>query len=660
MLTIALALTAFASATDTRPAEPIPVLIVSGANNHDWHWTAPELEKLLEASGLFVADITNDPAKTLADRKAIARYKVFVLDYNGPRWGPEAEAGFLGAVESGTGVTVIHAANNAFAGWQEYERLVGYLWRDGTGHGKFHAFDVTLIDRDHPITRGMFDLRAHPDELYHKLWRAPGTDHRVLATAWSSVESGGSGAAEPMITVGSYGKGRVFHTPLGHTWEKSDETRASYADPQFRELVVRGTEWAATGACSGASSTHNQLSKAERDQGWSLLFDGSTPAGWSGFKEAAFPTGTWKVENGLLVSPAEDGSDIASERSFGDFELEFDWRVDPKANSGVIYRVSDEGDATWASGPEYQVIDDAYFGNEPPPLQCAAALYGIMPPAARSLRPVGEFNRGRIVVDGWRIEHWLNGQLNLTCDLASDDGRARILASKFGEMPLFAKSERGRICLQGHGGSVAYRDVKVREHGASGAHGAPITLFNGRDLTGWQGFLGDGSDPKTVWSVAEGGVLVCKGTPVGYIQTEAEYKDYVLELEWRWDPAVTEGRNSGVLLRKIGPDKVWPKALEAQLQDGSAGDFWTIDEFAAKTAPERTNGRNTKKTHANEKPAGEWNRYRITVDHGAVTLEVNGEVLNQASECLDVPGRIALQSEGAPIQFRNIRLTPLE
>jgi type 1 glutamine amidotransferase len=659
MLTIALTFTALAPAASAARSEPIPVLIVSGENNHDWRWTSPELEKILEESGRFAADITYEPAKTLADTKAIARYRAFVLDYNGARWGAEAEAAFLAAVQAGAGVSVIHAADNAFPGWTEYERLVGYLWRQGndTGHGKFHGFDVTVLDREHAITSGLFDLRAHPDELYHKLWKAPDTDHRVLATAWSSEESGGTGAAEPMITVGSYGKGRVFHTPLGHVWEKSEASRASFADRQFRELVARGTEWAATGACSGTASNLNQLSTAEREQGWELLFDGTSTVGWTGFKRPDVPAGSWKVEQGALISPADQDVDLATQREFGDFELEFDWRVDPKANSGVIYRVSDAGDATWTSGPEYQVIDDAYFGAEAPPLQCAGALYGITAPGPRNLSPVGQFNRGRIVAKGWRVEHWLNGQLLLARDLASAEGQALVKASKFGEQPLYAKSARGRIALQGHGGAVAFRNVKVRELGARGER---IALFNGKDLSGWQFFLDDGSDPKAVWSVGSDGVLVCKGTPAGYIQTEREYRNFVLELDWRWDPAVTEGRNSGVLLRKIGPDKIWPKALEAQLMDGNAGDFWLIDGFPATTVPERTNGRNAKKTHANEKPAGEWNRYRITVDRGTVTLEVNGEVLNEARDVLEVPGRIALQSEGAPIHFKDIHLTPIE
>jgi hypothetical protein len=109
----------------------------------------------------------------------------------------------------------------------------------------------------------------------------------------------------------------------------------------------------------------------------------------------------------------------------------------------------------------------------------------------------------------------------------------------------------------------------------------------------------------------------------------------------------------------IGEDKVWPKSVEAQLQSGNAGDFWNIGEFKMVTDPARTNGRNTKKTHGAERPVGEWNEYEIIVNHGDVILFVNGEELNRASGVDEVAGFICLQSEGAEIHFRNIRLTPL-
>ena len=458
-----LAIAAFGLSPRSTPlAEPIRVLIVSGANNHDWEWTSPSLKRMLEASGLFSADVTYDPAETLA-AGGLEKYAAFVLDYNGPRWGSPAEAAFLAAVRTGTGVVVIHAADNAFPGFTAYEQMVGDLWREGTGHGRFHAFDVTILDREHPITRGSFDLRAHPDELYHDLVRAPGTNHRVLATAWSAKASGGTGEAEPMITVGTYGEGRVFHTPLGHVWRGNEASRASHADPQFQTLVRRGTEWVATGRVSDQGSARNRLSAEEQAGGWKLLFDGTSSAGWRGYKAEHFPERGWKIEDGALVCiAAGGGGDIVTSAQYGDFELEFDWRVTEKANSGVIYRVNEEGSATYVSGPEYQVIDDATF-DDPSPLQSAAALYALAAAEHTQPMPVGSFNRGKIVARGWSIEHWLNGELILTCDLASEDGRARIAASKFAALPLFAKSLRGHVALQDHGNEVGYCNLKLRE-----------------------------------------------------------------------------------------------------------------------------------------------------------------------------------------------------
>jgi len=344
----------------------------------------------------------------------------------------------------------------------------------------------------------------------------------------------------------------------------------------------------------------------------------------------------------------------------GDFALAFEFRVASKANSGVMYRVAEDQDATWHTGPEFQVLSDDYGSGEVDPEHAAGALYDLAAAEGASLVPIGRFNRGLIVVRGWRVQHWVNGVKVVDCDLASAGGKARIAASKFASMPGFAKHARGRIALQDHGDEVAYRSVRIRELGGDAAAAeasarAAIELFNGRDLAGWTFHLSEKADPAQVWSVQDG-ALVCKGVPAGYIRTVADYTNYVLELDWRWPK---EPGNSGVLLRMIGEDKVWPRSLEAQLHSGNAGDFWVIGEFPCKTDPARTNGRNCKKTHGNEKPVGEWNHYKITVDRGTVTLEVNGQVLNQATDALETPGKICLQSEGAEIHFRNVRLTPL-
>ncbi len=189
--------------------------------------------------------------------------------------------------------------------------------------------------------------------------------------------------------------------------------------------------------------------------------------------------------------------------------------------------------------------------------------------------------------------------------------------------------------------------------------GEPIRLFNGRNLDGWVGFHKQGAKMEDVWYVKDG-VLICKGRPIGYIRTKKKFTNFILELEWRFNPEKGPG-NSGVLLRQIGPDKIWPKSVEAQLMHRNAGDIWNIDRFRMKVDPARTRGRRTiKMKPSNERPLGQWNHYRIIVDGDRVELYVNGELQNVATEVEEVPGHICLQSEGAEIHFRNIVLIPLE
>ena len=626
----------------------IPVLVVSGANNHDWQWTAPSFERMLEATGRFTVDVTYDPADSLAFPGVLGRYKAVLLDYNGPRWGEPAEKNFLAAVSGGLGVVVTHASNNAFLGWTEYEKLVGDLWRDGTGHGHFHTFDLRVLDATHPITAGLGKFERHADELYHNLVRAEGANHRTLAVALSTKESGGTGEDEPMILVGSYGAGRVFHTPLGHVWPGVESSRISHEDPQFQRLIARGVEWAATGDVKAANSG-----------GWITLFDGTNTNAWRSYKGDSFPTKGWSVRDGALVcEKGGGGGDLITREQFGDFELEFEWKVTAKANSGVLYRVVELDGPAWFSGPEYQVLDNAYFGGKIDYAHAAGALYDICP-ADEAAQPLerGAWNEGRIIAQGFKVAHFLNGKLVAACDFGSADGKERVAKSKFAPLstPLqFMTNARGHIALQDHGDEVSYRNVRVRS-----LEGGSLALFNGRDLAGWTWIGPAGSKLEDTWSVGPDGVVTCKGNPAGYIRTTADYTNYVLELDWRWNPDAGGNRNSGVLLRMIEEDGVWPKSLEAQLMDGNAGDFWIIKEFPCRTDKERTNGRNAKKTHGNEKPLGEWNHYRITVNHAFVSLEVNGQLLNGATDVLEVPGKLCLQSEGAEIQFRDVRLTPL-
>lgn len=184
-------------------------------------------------------------------------------------------------------------------------------------------------------------------------------------------------------------------------------------------------------------------------------------------------------------------------------------------------------------------------------------------------------------------------------------------------------------------------------------------LFDGATLKGWTVFTPGAKDGPATFSAADG-VLSCTGAPTGYISTDEKFDDFELELEWRFDPAKGAG-NSGVLLRVADKDAVWPRSIEAQLHSGNAGDIWNIGEVPMKPDPSRTEGRRTKKAAASsEKPLGEWNKYRIRLDGGSLELWVNGVLQNKAEQCESSKGRIALQAEGAFIQFRNIRIRPLK
>ena len=442
---------------------PVRALIVSGANNHEWQWTSPEIAAALTETGRFLVTVTDKPATDLVDCKRLAaagELHVIVLDYNGPRWGEAAERGFLDAVTSGVGVTVLHAANNAFTGWAEYERMVGLLWREGTGHGAYHPFDVNVVDRHHPVTAGMPDLRMHPDELYHRLALGQGAEFRVLLSAFSDPKTGGTGRHEPMATVATFGKGRIFHTPLGHVWKGVPASRATWLDPQLRRLVARGTEWAASGAVTLDPRPLNWLSDDERAEGFQLLFNGREPASWRGYRAQGMPAKGWVVRDGAIVCEKRGGGgDLVSTDEYGDFDFRFSFRVTAGANSGVMWHVLEEAEQTYMTGPEYQVLDDEGARHEPK--HGVGALYDLVAPTGVPVRKAGAWNDGRIVVKDGRLTFWLNGAQVVDTPCRGPEWDAMVAASKFRAWP-FGKAGRGRLALQDHGDEVAYRNLRVR------------------------------------------------------------------------------------------------------------------------------------------------------------------------------------------------------
>ncbi len=234
-------------------------------------------------------------------------------------------------------------------------------------------------------------------------------------------------------------------------------------------------------AARAAAQNPNQLTAAERAAGWRLLFDGTSLAGWRGLGYDSVPTAHWRVVDGAIAKtpsakvrrladgqPAA-GGDLMPIESFRDFELTFEWRVTPGANSGVKYNVSEELSLAHAAnhaalGFEYQVLDDVLHPDNRIATHLAGGLYDIIAPnAAKRLRPVGEWNTARIILHGNHGEHWLNGVKVVEFDLGTPRLDSLLARSKYRSIPKFAERRRGHIVLQDHGDEVYFRSIKIRD-----------------------------------------------------------------------------------------------------------------------------------------------------------------------------------------------------
>jgi uncharacterized protein len=250
-------------------AEPLKALIVDGQNNHkNWPTTTKMMKKYLEDTGLFTVDVatTAKAGTDVSFKPEFAKYNVVVSNYNGAPWPEATRQAFVDYVKGGGGFVVIHAANNAFGNWREYNEIIGlggwegrneksgpYVYLDAEGklvrdqapgagghHGPQHPFQVIVRDGEHPVTKGMPKAWMHVNDELYDLLRGPGENMHILATAYADKAKGGSGRHEPMIFTIEYGKGRVFHTPMGHGNDSQECVG-------FITTLTRGAEWAATG-----------------------------------------------------------------------------------------------------------------------------------------------------------------------------------------------------------------------------------------------------------------------------------------------------------------------------------------------------------------------------------------------------------------------------
>jgi Domain of Unknown Function (DUF1080) len=200
----------------------------------------------------------------------------------------------------------------------------------------------------------------------------------------------------------------------------------------------------------------------DRSDGWRPLFDGKSLAGWGALNGGA-PGSGWQVQKrGVLTSVGHTG-DLVTIAEFGDFELSFDWKVSQGANSGVFYRIGPGDLDAYQTAPEYQILDNQDAEDRHQPNHIAGSVYDLVAPSQDLTRPARQWNKARIVVRGWHIEHWLNGQKILQVDLADSNGKALIKNSKFANAENFARYSRGRIALQDHGDVVSFRNIRIRD-----------------------------------------------------------------------------------------------------------------------------------------------------------------------------------------------------
>jgi hypothetical protein len=242
--------------------------------------------------------------------------------------------------------------------------------------------------------------------------------------------------------------------------------------------MSRSIFWLAVGVVATASAAGaatpcanvNVLTPAEKAAGWRLLFDGKSTAGWHGYNGQ--PTKSWVIEDCSLKTVGTEGNlgsdmraDLTTDQELTNFELSLDWKATKGGNSGVMYGVVEDPryDAAWKTGPEYQLIDDVGFPDKLEEWQKAGANYAMQAPNAQKvLKPVGEWNNTRIVVNGTHVEHWLNGKKIVAFERWNDAWKKLRDSGKWKDAPDYGLAKTGRIALQDHGSVFWFRNVKLR------------------------------------------------------------------------------------------------------------------------------------------------------------------------------------------------------
>ena len=393
--------------------------------------------------------------------------------------------------------------------------------------------------------------------------------------------------------------------------------------------------------------TQNTLTDKEKSEGWILLFDGNTTKGWRNFKQNEINDG-WQVIDGNLVGLGKGGDlggDIITIDQFEDFELYLEWAISDGGNSGIFFHVL-EGDypTVYASGPEYQLIDDVGFPHKLEEWQKTGANYAMHRTVNKRLMPTGQFNASWIIVKNGTVEHWLNGNKILEYKLWSDDWKELVQNCKWKDYPGYGLARKGHIALQDHGSVVKFKNIKIKD---LCDYGKP--LFNGKNLDGWE------IHGTEKWYVDNNNLICESGEEknYGYLATDGIYKDFVLRLQFKQE---SDG-NSGVFFRSS--------------LDGTRISGWQVE-----VAPPgkdtggiyESYGRGWLVQIPEEKEKilqmGEWNDLVVFVKGNRVITWLNNEMMTDLRDDKigKADGVIALQIHdggGIKVKWRNIYINEL-
>jgi len=215
------------------------------------------------------------------------------------------------------------------------------------------------------------------------------------------------------------------------------------------------------------NAADNTLSEAEKKDGYTSLFDGKTMNGWRTYQNKR--NDSWSVDDGSLhcKGSAQNygaiSADLVTTGQYENFDLSVDWKLSPKGNSGILYRVKEDSNASYLSGPEYQLIDDKNFGEPLEDWQKTGADYAMYAAPTAVPNPVGEWNHTRIVVNKNHVEHWLNGKKVVEYELYSDDWQKRKMAGKWKDAPGYGLAKKGHITFQDHGSEAWFKNIRIKE-----------------------------------------------------------------------------------------------------------------------------------------------------------------------------------------------------